>query len=159
MPASDERTMLNRFRWLLLTLVVVVAIAASCTSESTDYQYALIQATCAPWDGPALQLTLADEPLQCQRDVKGAYLMLGVWRGLPIHAGQTVKFSPKENNGFGSVCKKAAECQAAESGEITFDHYDEGKGATGHYELHFRNGKTLTGHFDAKWCYVRMFCG
>ena len=147
------------FRRFILTLVAVVAIAALGSTDDANYQYALVQNTCAPWDGAAMQITLANEPLQCQREVHGAYLMLGVWRGVPLHAGQVVKFSPNENNGFASRCKKAGECQAAESGEITFDTVVAGKSATGRYELHFRDGTTMTGRFNAKWCQVRMMCG
>jgi len=151
--------MLKPFRRFVVTLLALVAIAASCTSESSDYQYALIQDSCAPWDGAAIQVTLANETLQCQREVKGAYLMLGVWRGLPIHSGQVIKLSPKEDNGFASRCTKGNDCERAESGEITFDRFDTDKGATGHYELHFRNGDIATGRFDARWCAVRMMCG
>lgn len=151
--------MLNQFRLFLLTIVAVVAVAASCASENANYRYALIQNTCAPWDGAAIQLTLANEALQCQREAQGAYMMLGVWRGFPIHSGQVVNFGPKDNNGFASRCKKANECEAAQSGEIAFDSFDKGKGATGHYELRFHDGETITGRFDAKWCTVRMMCG
>ncbi len=146
------------FRRFLLSLVVA-AVAMSCTSETANYQYALVQDSCAPWDGGAIQVTLANQPLECDREAKGEYLMLGVWRGLPIHAGQVVKFGSRENNGFASRCKKAGDCVAAESGEITFGSFGKDKGATGHYELHFRNGETVSGRFDAKWCSVRMFCG
>ncbi len=151
--------MLKPFCRFVFTLLALVAIAASCTSESSDYQYALIQDSCAPWDGAAIQVTLANEPLQCQREVKGAYLMLGVWRGFPIHSGQVIKLSPKEDNGFASRCKKGNDCERAESGEIIFDSFDKDKGATGHYELRFHNGETVSGHFAAKWCTVRMMCG
>lgn len=151
--------MLKPFRLLILALVAVTVIAANGTSDGADYQYALIQNTCAPWDGAGVQVTLANEPLQCQREVQGAYLMLGVWRGLPIHAGQVVKFGPHVDNGFASRCKSPEECEAAQSGEITFDSFTAGKNASGRYELHFRDGKTSDGQFNAKWCEVRMVCG
>jgi hypothetical protein len=151
--------MLKPFRRFILTLVAVAAIAALGSTNDAKYQYALIQNSCAPWDGGAIQVTLANEPLQCQGEVHGAHLVLGVWRGLPLHAGQVVKFSPREDNGFASRCKKEDECEAAESGTITFDSVATGKGATGHYEVRFRDGRTITGRFDAKWCEVRELCG
>jgi hypothetical protein len=61
--------------------------------------------------------------------------------------------------GFASRCKKEGNCERAQSGTITFDRYEEGSGASGHYELHFKGDETLSGTFDVKWCQERVICG
>jgi hypothetical protein len=84
---------------------------------------------------------------------------MGVWRGLPIHTGQTVKFGSGSDAGFASRCSKVNDCQRAESGSIVFEKYEEGSGARGRYELHFKGGETLSGRFDVQWCKTRSVCG
>ena len=141
---------------LALALLVITASGAPPTS---DFTHGTIQRSCAPWDGAAIAMTLSPKPVQCQKAPAGPFLSMGVWRGLPLHAGQTVKFSSISDIGFASLCKKENDCERAESGEITFDSYKEGAGATGHYELHFKGDEVVAGKFDVKWCEFREMCG
>ena len=94
-----------------------------------------------------------------QAFAEGPFLRMGVWKDLPIHAGQVVKISRGTSNGFASRCRKEGDCEAVESAEITFDTYKEGSGATGSYELHFKGGDTMIGRFEVKWCDVQVMCG
>ena len=142
----------------LITLALLVA-AANGAPANSKYSYGLIQRSCAPWDGPAIAITLATKPVECKRFPTSQYINMGVWRGLPIHSGQTVKFTEYSDIGFASRCANQDNCERAESGEITFDTFKEGTGTTGHYELHFKNGDTVTGRFDIKWCEFREMCG
>ena len=83
---------------------------------------------------------------------------MGVWRGLPIHPGQEVKFGAGSDAGFASRCAREGNCQRAESGWIEFDTFERGSGARGRYELHFKDGETMKGSFEAKWCEERVVC-
>ena len=148
-----------QIRLALLSSLILIAVIATGTPANSSYAYGLMQASCAPWDGPAIAITLTTEPAECKRAVSGPFLSMGVWRGLPIHAGQVVKFGAGSDAGFASRCVKEGDCERAESGEITFDTYKEGTGATGHYTLHFKKGETIEGHFEAKWCDMRIVCG
>jgi len=141
-----------------LAVIILLALGRIAFSAQSPFAYGLIQSSCAPWDGPAIGITLTVEPAQCER-VTGPFISLGVWRGLPIHAGQTVKFSSGSDAGFASRCAKEGDCQRAESGSIVFEKYEEGSGAGGRYELHFKDGTTLSGNFDVKWCKTRTVCG
>jgi hypothetical protein len=141
-----------------LAVIMLLTSARVVLSAASPFAYGLIQGSCAPWDGPAIAITLTAEPSQCER-IKGPYISMGVWRGLPIHAGQTVKFGSGSDAGFGSRCAKEGDCQRAESGTIVFDKYEEGAGARGNYELHFKGGETVKGNFDVQWCKTRAICG
>src|SRR5262249_23146551 len=127
-------------------------------NADSAFSYALIRPSCAPWDGGAIEVTLAKEPLKCDR-TDGPYLAIGVWKGLPLHDGQEVNFDSRTNAGFASQCTKEGDCERAESGKIVFEKVQQGSEASGHYELHFKGGRILTGKFDAKWCNDRVFCG
>lgn len=120
--------------------------------------HGLIQSSCAPWDGPAIAITLASEALHCERAPSGPHLSMGIWRGLPLHGGQVIKFGDGADNGYGSRCTHENNCQAAESGAIEFQKYDEKSGAQGRYELHFKNGETINGTFEVQWCNTRTVC-
>ncbi len=141
-----------------LALILLLTCDRVAFSVPSPFAYGLIQGSCAPWDAPAIAITLTAEPAQCER-VKGPYISMGVWRGLPIHAGQTVKFGSGSDAGFGSRCAKEGDCQRAESGTIIFEKFEEGSGARGSYELHFKSGETVKGNFDAQWCKTRAICG
>jgi len=147
-----------RIQSVSATLVAVVAIAATAISAPATFTYGTIQSSCAPWDGPAIGITLTNEPAQCKRTSE-PFISIGIWRGLPVQAGQVVKFDLGSDVGFASRCKKEGNCERAQSGTITFDRYEEGSGASGRYEFHFKGEQTLSGTFDVKWCQERVICG
>jgi hypothetical protein len=136
----------------------VVATAITGISAPAGFSCGTIQSSCAPWDGPAIGITLTNEPAQCKRTTE-PFISIGIWRGLPVKAGQVVKFASGSDAGFASRCKTEGHCERAESGTIWFDRYEEGSGASGRYELHFKGDETLSGTFDVKWCEERVICG
>ena len=139
----------------VLIILALFAIGVTAIASQPPFSYGLLQSSCAPWDGPAIDIRLTTEPAQCKR-MSGPYIAIRVWRGLPIHAGQVVKFGPTSDTGFASRCTKVGDCERAESG--TIERYQEGSDATGRYELHFKSGKALTGTFRVKWCENRLLC-
>jgi hypothetical protein len=147
-----------RMQAVFATVIAVVAIATTAISAPGPFSYGLIQRSCAPWDGAAIGITLTTGPAECKRTSE-PFISIGVWRGLPVKAGQVVKFAPDSDAGFASRCKKEGDCVRAQSGTITFDRYEEGSVASGHYELHFKGEETLSGTFDVKWCHERVMCG
>ena len=147
-----------RIQAVLATVAAVVGIAATALSAPAAFSYGTIQGSCAPWDGPAIGITLTSEPTECKRTSE-PFISIGIWRGLPVKAGQVVKFAPGSDAGFASRCKKEGDCERAQSGTITFDRYEEGSGASGRYELKFKGDETLSGTFDVKWCHERVVCG
>ena len=150
--------MLYRTRIAVLMLVVLFTAAAMSVPVQPPFSYGVIQNSCAPWDGPAIEFTLTSAPAQCGRTGSGPYLAIGVWRGLPIHEGQAVKFGPGSDAGFASRCAKEGDCERAESGTVAFERYRPGSSAAGRYELHFKGGEMLKGTFDVKWCETRVAC-
>ena len=149
----------NRVLQTFFTVVAFVSIASAVIAGDASFSHGLIENSCAPWDGLAITITLTSESAQCDRAPSGGYLSMGVWRGLPLHDRQIVKFGSGSDNGFGSRCAKEGDCQGAESGMIEFEKFKEGSGARGRYELHFKSGETVKGTFDAQWCKRRLLCG
>ncbi len=147
-----------RIQTIVSAVIVTVALTTTATSSPRDYSYGTMQSSCAPWDGPAIGITLTSEPTQCKRTSE-PFLSLGIWRGLPLKSGQVVKFGAGSDAGFASRCKKEGDCERAQSGTITLVRYEESSGASGRYELHFKGDETLSGTFTVKWCEERVICG
>jgi hypothetical protein len=150
--------------FLSLLAVLLVAASAATTdpalmsSSDTSFPYGTMHPSCAPWDGPAIEVRLTPGPAECKR-TSGPYLSIVIWRGLPLKSGQVVKWEPGSDNGSAGYCQKDGECRRAQSATIVFDKYSDRDGAAGTYELHFKEGDTMKGKFDVKWCEERMFCG
>ena len=140
------------------TVIALLVVSGRAVPVEPAFTFGLIRASCAPWDGPAIDVRLTTEAAECKRNTE-PFIAIGVWRGLPIQVGREVKFDSGSDAGFASRCAKEDNCERAESGRITFDAYDEGSGARGHYELHFKGGEIVKGSFDAKWCKERVICG
>ena len=143
---------------VLAAFISLVALVTTARSAPPAFSYGTIRPSCAPWDGAAIGITLTREPVGC-KGTSESFLSIGVWRGLPLQPGQVVKFAAGSDGGFASRCRKEGECERAQSGTITFDRYEGGAGASGRYELHFKNDETLSGTFDVKWCAERVICG
>jgi hypothetical protein len=139
-------------------VVALVGIAAIASPDGPSFSYGTMQSSCAPWDGPAVEMRLTTQPAECKR-VSEPYISVAIWRGLPIHEGQVVKLGAGSDAGSAARCVKEGDCKLAQSATIVFDKYHGRSDAAGHYELLFKNGETVKGTFAVKWCEERVVCG
>ena len=95
----------------VLIILALFAIGETAIASQPPFSYGLLQSSCVPWDGPAIDIRLTTEPAQCKR-MSGPYIAIGVWRGLPIRAGHVAKFGPTLDTGFASRCTKVGDCDA-----------------------------------------------
>jgi len=137
---------------------LLAAIAAIASPDGASFSYGTMQSSCAPWDGPAIEMRLTTQPAECKR-VSEPFISIRIWRGLPLHDGQIVKLGGGSDAGSAARCAKEGDCKLAQSATIVFDKYQERSDAAGHYELQFKDGETLKGTFAVKWCEERVFCG
>lgn len=150
--APAKRNML----FLLLVLMGINACAQDRTAQT--FPHALVSHSCAPWDGPAIGITLTEMPASCGKTV-APYLSIYIWRDLPTTGPKTIVFKEGGGNGGASRCMKANECERATSGRVTFHKFDENGEVQGSYELHFKDGSVEQGVFRAEWCHERALCG
>lgn len=139
-------------------VLALTAIVASAGTDGSGFSQGIMRASCAPWDGPALEMRLTKGPAECKK-VSGPFLSISIWRDLPIHAGQVVNLDAGSGTGSVARCDKEGDCKLTQSATITFDKYQEGVSAAGHYELQFKGGEILKGSFAVKWCAERVLCG
>jgi len=136
----------------------LTAVAVIARPAGSSFPYGTMQSSCARWDGPAVEIRLTTEPAQYKR-VTEPYVSIAVWRGLPLHTGQIVRFGAGSDAGSAARCAREGDCKLAESATIVFDKYQERSGAAGQYELQFKGGEVLKGTFEVKWCDERVICG
>ena len=142
---------------IVTSFLLAIALFAPRIAGQSSLSYGVLQRSCAPWDGPAIEMRLSSEAAQC-KNISGPYVEIGIWRELPLHGGQIVKFGPNANAGFASRCAKVGDCERAESATVLFETYAPGSRATGRYQLHFKGGKDMKGDFDVKWCESHLLC-
>ena len=150
--------MRRTFAQLLLAVVALLALAANGPPSAAKYAYGIIKRSCAPWDGPALALTITPKEATCETGAP--YLIINLY-DLPIATGKTYKIGVQGEMKIGqaSRCPDSNTCQSAESGEVVFNSFAEEKGASGHYKLHFPVGLSQEGDFKLKWCNNHELCG
>jgi hypothetical protein len=135
--------------------LVVSALTAGRSAEpASTWPHAVMQASCAPWDGAAIAVFLNGAKSGC--DVSYPLINIYVWQ-LPVTPGQKIVLAG--NVGGASRCQLPNQCERATHAAITFDRYEEGKGGSGTYDLVFPGGEHEHGSFKAAWCNVRMPCG
>src|SRR5690348_9053070 len=124
-----------------------------------SFPYATVGASCAPWDGPTVQLRFSTTLLKCgQGDI--IELTISFWRDLPLHDNQTFSLDAKSNWGGASYCKGGQlPCERATSGSIRIETIARGRGANGVYELAFPTLGRVHGSFHADWCQMSIRCG
>jgi hypothetical protein len=152
-----------RQNWILGSAAILVSVAALLISSSRannqkEFDTALVHRSCAPWDGPAVQIEFYVSPARCGRP-QVSNLRIALWRDLPPVAGQKMELGGNSKMGVASYCPQENQCEAAKSGSLVIESYEEGKGASGSYDLVFPKAGRLAGRFRAAWCAVRIRCG
>lgn len=113
----------------------------------------LIVPFCAPNDAPSLRIALG-EPAggdDCALDDFAPSVTVEIWTQI-ISAPIIVSFSPTEGFGSGTICPGGdPPCRTYDTGDITFEKYEEGKSASGSWRL-FAGSEVLSGTFDSTWC-------
>jgi hypothetical protein len=140
----------------ILASCALLGVAACAESDSvpTEYPTARVLVDCAPWDGPALTVLLANSTSD-STTFEGEHMTISVWRGIAGLAGTRINLAKE---GAAARCDATGECIAALSGWVRFDHVDRDDHATGRFLIDFADS-TVSGSFDAKWLRRRVLCG
>ncbi|HUJ41172.1 MAG TPA: hypothetical protein VLW54_11555 [Candidatus Acidoferrales bacterium] len=139
--------------------VMVLLLGCSALAEREPFPYSRVSSSCAPWDGPAIDISLSTTLLKCGKG-DAAEVRMYFWRELPLHDGQTFHIEAKTDWGGASYCKGGEEpCERASAGTIHIEHFDRENGVEGSYELAFPKRGKVSGLFHAEWCHQRVMCG
>jgi hypothetical protein len=169
MTIREGRNLRMRRQWMILGFAALLfGLAARFLSsgraevqkedrKEKEYETVLVHRACAPWDGPAVEIEFYASPARCGRP-QASNLRIALWRNLPPKAGQKIEFKG-DRPGVASFCPQENQCEAAKSGTVEIESYEESKGASGRYDLEFTKAGRMTGRFRATWCAMRFLCG
>ncbi len=133
---------------------LLLALLPADVPPRMEFHHAIVRPSCAPTDAGALDIVMAAADNGCTE--KEPFLRISIWK-LPVVPGKPIELGG--SSGTGIRCLRRDACEAAVSGTVVVEHYEQGKRASGHYELRFRDGSRESGDFDARWCDVRVLCG
>ncbi len=129
---------------------------SSTASPAGPARVGHVSASCAPWDGGAIDFVI-DDVAACPKDLH-ASVNLAVWKGLPLAAGKSFHFADPSQDGHGGRCRADGKCESARRVDLEIDSYDD-QTVTGSYALEFRDGTTEKARFSATWCTRKAICG
>ena len=155
---------LKRVVSISLQTIAFLSCSASCgrqyeanPSERTSFAY--VQNACGPTDGPAVEFCFTPKQRQSGR-FEVPFVMISINENLPSSTPRDYSIKSGQYAVLASRCLRPGQCDAAASGTLHLTTFSPGKGATGEYELHFRNGRVERNSFDATWYVVKqLMCG
>ena len=142
----------------LLLFLAGKFVAGSRADDRKEFEAVLVHKSCAPWDGPAVEIEFYSSPARCS-EPQVSNLRVALWRDLPPKPGQKIDLGTDSKLGAASYCQEEYKCERAKSGSVLIESYEEGKGASGKYDFVFAKAGHLTGRFRASWCAMRIRCG
>lgn len=134
-------------------------VVSSDNGNSTYSRYAVIQGSCAPWDGAAIELRLSPS-LPTPTGPSAPWLVVSVWRSREEVSGETFRFPDNTGRvGAASLCRNGDDYEPVESGMVRFDRFADGKPATGTFDFVLKGGRRERGSFSAEWGELTALCG
>jgi hypothetical protein len=125
--------------------------------RNPSYPVASIRHACGPADGPALQIRLSKVQDPGPKDAALYIMVYGDLPRVPLSEPRRYALSARTSVD-GVRCLNLNTCETAEQGELVLDTFD-GRGATGSYQLRFKDGSVEDGNFRATWKEVPEHCG
>lgn len=126
---------------------------------STYSRYAVIQGSCAPWDGAAIELRLSPKPPTASGSVAPC-IVVSVWQSREEASGGTFRFPDNTGRvGAAGHYRNEDDYEPVESGVVRFDRFTDGKPATGTFDFVLKGGRRERGTFSAEWGEMRVPCG
>lgn len=131
----------------------------SGNTDSAYSRYAVIQASCAPWDGAAIELRLSPSK-PTAKGPSAPWIVVSVWQSREEASGGTFRFPDNSGRvGAATHCRNEENCEPVESGVVRFDRFVTGKPATGTFDLVLKGGRRERGAFSAEWGALAVPCG
>ena len=149
----------------LLPLGLVMALGCSDSSNLAPvpppppgYAFAFASPDCAPWDGPAIFVVLAQSRADSLEGT-GPQIRVVVYPRSEAVAGRRYRWPADPEVGAGRRCLESQPCESAVSGEINFRPTGSDTALEGSILLHFAAGDSIIGGFRAEWRPRQMLCG
>lgn len=146
---------ITNFLFLLSALHTPFGQSVAGAPKGSLYPYGAIENTCGPTDQPMLMLTLTSVPPRNHQSLPTPYISVAL-DVAPVIPKPLTFPAPRK---LLDAVHCAASCDAITSGTIVIERFDQ-KGASGHYDLTFKDGSEAVGTFQVKWRHEgKVICG
>lgn len=151
-----------------VTVTVCIASAIlGCIPDRADgpselgFPLVYVHDDCAPWDGAALSLVLAHEPVTHRFDVPYPSLAVTSYRPPSPPAGGSFEWRGEAPDvGHARWCDEPGECTAPVLVSVHFDRYQRSPDRlTGRLRIELEDGSVAAGRFEAERLPFRGLCG
>jgi hypothetical protein len=146
--------------------IAFVATALACrepaatpsTQPLTEFRYATARPDCAPWDGPAVGITLTTTADTVDAAAP-PYIYVGLYDTRERLLGRTLRWPAAPQSGGASWCAVDGTCAPADSGVVTLEALEGDSVLVGRLRLVFAGRPALDGAFRAAWRPRLAMCG
>ena len=151
-------------RYRIGSVVVSALVGAACGAtegpvESLRVEHAYLQRTCAPWDGPATTLFLADGDT-VSGVVPQPFLMIAVYESASRASGKHYRMTPDDSDvGVALACATAEGCEALPEAVVEFGQLEERVPPEVTVRVLRGDGGVAEGRFTATWLEPADLCG
>ena len=145
---------------LAVALTTCAPFNAQATLDLADgFPYAAYHKDCAPWDGPAISLILAADPIDGL--LPGyPHLRIANYRPPASFAESSFDWAGTDHTyGHAQLCGAEGECEVPHEVRVGFETPAEDGSVKGEIFIRFVDQREITGRFDAALIQTSMRCG
>jgi hypothetical protein len=157
MPLQLKRV-LSQFLLPLTLLASLVSCRDRLREAPPRFPFASVEDACGPADGPALEFYFTQKLAECGK-VEEPVILIEIDENLPQSAPRDYTITSGQSAVMAQRCMSRGQCEIATSGTLHLAKFNHGSGASGEYELHFKDGTVEKASFDARWCVTQLLCG
>jgi hypothetical protein len=131
---------------------------SSAANATPHFPFAYMQEDCGPTDGIAMEFYFTAKQGQDGK-YKEPFLQIEVNKNLPKSVPLSYSVESGKWDVLAQRCLSPGACEHASSGFLHVSKFSSGVGASGDYELRFRDGSIEKGRFEAVWYRNYFLCG
>ena len=143
---------------LVLLCLTVSCRHSSAANATPHFPFAYVQEDCGPTDNVATYFYIVAKQGQGGK-YKEPFLQIEVNKGPPMSALQSYTVESGKWDVLAQRCLRPGACEPASSGFLHVSKFRKGVGASGDYQLRFRDGSIEKGSFEAVWYKNYFLCG
>jgi hypothetical protein len=157
------RSLLSKALPIPVLTIALLCLAMSCRHSSAanarpHFPFAYMQEDCGPTDGVAMEFYFTAKQGQGGK-YEEPFLQIEVNKGPPMSALQSYPVESGKWDVLAQRCLRPGACEPVSSGFLHVSKFSRGVGASGDYELRFRDGSIEKGRFEAVWYRNYFLCG
>jgi hypothetical protein len=102
---KSQRSQLIAGSAAFLFVLASLSLIAMRAEDRKGFETVLVHTSCAPWDGPAVEIEFYTSPARCDQN-RASILRISLWRNLPPRAGQKISLGRDSRSGVEPTARR-----------------------------------------------------